>query len=86
MSQHNNFPHKLANASAQKITAPLVTQKFNKLLSSQQLQHTKFEVSVLSSADIQKVVSKYNSYIYYQLTALVNMYKTVTLTCFSYSQ
>jgi hypothetical protein len=30
--QSNNFPHELENASAQKIMAPLVTQKFNKLL------------------------------------------------------
>jgi len=57
--QCNNFPHELENASALKIKAPLVTQKFNKLLSCQQLQQTKFEISILSSADIQKVVSNY---------------------------
>jgi hypothetical protein len=39
--QCNNFPHELENASTQKIKAPLVTQKFNKLLSCQQLQQTK---------------------------------------------
>jgi hypothetical protein len=84
MLQCNNFLYELQNASAQKLMPPLVTQKFNKLISSQQLQQTNFEVSVLSSADTQKVIPKYNSYVYYQLTAPVNMYKMVTLKCCSY--
>jgi hypothetical protein len=46
MLQCNNFLHAFENVSAQKLMAPLVTQKFNNLISSQQLQQTKFEVSI----------------------------------------